>query len=30
VMEICTKEEPALEEIEEGHLCRCWLTQKER
>ena len=29
VMEICTKEEPALEEIGGGHLCRCWLTQKE-
>jgi len=29
-MEICRKEEPELEEIEEGHFCRCWLTHKER
>jgi len=28
VMEICTKEEPDLEETEEGHLCRCWLTHE--
>jgi peptide/nickel transport system ATP-binding protein/oligopeptide transport system ATP-binding protein len=26
-MEICSKEEPDLKEIEAGHLCRCWLTQ---
>ncbi len=30
VMEICRKKEPELEEVEEGHLCRCWLTHKER
>ncbi|NIO05846.1 MAG: ATP-binding cassette domain-containing protein [Proteobacteria bacterium] len=24
--EVCEKEEPELEEIEKGHLCRCWLT----
>jgi len=29
-MEICRKEEPELEEIEERHFCRCWLTHKER
>jgi oligopeptide/dipeptide ABC transporter ATP-binding protein len=29
-MEICRKEEPELEEIEEGHLWRCWLTHKEK
>jgi peptide/nickel transport system ATP-binding protein/oligopeptide transport system ATP-binding protein len=27
-MEICEKEEPELEEIEQGHFCRCWLTHK--
>lgn len=25
-MEICRKSEPHLEQIEDGHLCRCWLT----
>lgn len=29
-MEICRKEEPDLEEIDESHFCRCWLTHKER
>jgi peptide/nickel transport system ATP-binding protein/oligopeptide transport system ATP-binding protein len=29
-MEVCRKEEPDLEEGEVGHLCRCWLTHKER
>ncbi len=29
-MEICRKEEPDLEEIDERHFCRCWLTHKER
>lgn len=29
-MEICGEEEPELEEIEKGHLCRCWLMRKER
>ena len=29
-MEVCRKEEPELEEGEVGHLCRCWLTHKER
>ena len=29
-MEICRKEEPDLEEIDESHFCRCWLTYKER
>jgi peptide/nickel transport system ATP-binding protein/oligopeptide transport system ATP-binding protein len=28
--EICRKEEPDLEEIDESHFCRCWLTHKER
>ncbi len=28
-MEICEKEEPELEEIEKGHLSRCWLTHRE-
>ena len=28
VMAVCHKEEPELEEIEKGHLCRCWLTHK--
>ncbi len=27
-MTVCRWEEPALEEIEKGHLCRCWLTRK--
>ena len=30
VMEICTKNEPPLEQIDEGHFCRCWLTHQER
>ena len=30
VMAICKKKEPELEEIDEAHLCRCWLTHKER
>ncbi|MBA7617310.1 Oligopeptide transport ATP-binding protein OppD [subsurface metagenome] len=29
-MEICRKEEPDLEEIDQRHFCRCWLTHKER
>jgi len=30
VMTICKQEEPRLEQIEEGHFCRCWLTHQER
>jgi peptide/nickel transport system ATP-binding protein/oligopeptide transport system ATP-binding protein len=29
-MEVCRTEEPDLEEAEVGHLCRCWLTHKQR
>ena len=28
-MEICRQREPELDEIEEGHFCRCWLTHKD-
>jgi oligopeptide/dipeptide ABC transporter ATP-binding protein len=28
VMEICREKEPELKEIEEGHYCSCWLTDR--